>query len=331
MSYALVNILRDSGEYESDELSRIDDLLFSAASAQDLGRVESVAREIFSIVAPSADSSELMSSAKNLHSMRLTRSDAVRGVHATRAWMARIASNVRRRTRPCDTTTAIEYDLNGLTRVRNFAGDDAAGHLSSLIKKMPVATSKNGANLVLGHSDEVSQALLAKVREVVFDCHALPMDHAEGNSQIAVNTFFQRVRNAPGDGDVQKIHHQDTYFSALKFWYFPDAVGLDDGPFHYVCRSHLLTRERLNFIHRQSLAFYDGTIEEGRTYGHAEGSLRAFENELKDMDLVEEVVTCEPDTLVVANVFGFHRRGEARREHTRDAIHGSIRLDRPFQ
>jgi len=331
MSYALLNILRDSGQYTAEELKLADDLVFAANTTQSLSVVNDAARKLFASIAPNADVTELMSSAKNLHSMRLTRVDAARGIHAARAWMARAAQNVRRRLHPCDTTHAIEYDINGITCVRNFMGDEAASDISKMIKTLPVSTAKNGANLVLAHDHETSRRCLAKIRRVAFDCHALGEDHADGNSQVSLNSFFQRVKNAPGDGDVQKVHHQDTYFSALKFWYFPDAVRLEDGPFHYVSRSHLLNRERLDFIHQQSLAFYDHKIEAERTYGHAEGSLRAFLSELRDMDLFEEAVVCESDTLVVANVFGFHRRGEAKHDHVRDAIHGSIRLERPFE
>ena len=41
-------------------------------------------------------------------------------------------------------------------------------------------------------------------------------------------------------------------------------------------------------------------------------------------------MTVAGDTLVVANVFGFHRRAEAHVPSERLAIHGSIRYDSPF-
>jgi hypothetical protein len=78
------------------------------------------------------------------------------------------------------------------------------------------------------------------------------------------------------------------------------------------------------------MRFYTGEIEPERTYGHAEGSLRVLPHELKQMNLEEKNMVVGRDTLVIANVFGFHRRGEALVESTRNAVHGSIRLERPF-
>lgn len=326
----MISIMRESGKFSDSELSRADDLLFAAARASRVSEVAVAARDLFAIISPNADLHELMTSRKSLHELKLTREDAVRGIHAARAWMARMVENVRRRSYPCDSTVSIEYNINGIACVRNFMGSDKAEHLSKLIKTAPVSTAKNSSNLVRHHVDETAKACLHEIRPIVIDCLAVSNDHAETDRQLATNTFFQRVKNVPGDGDVQKVSHQDTYFSALKFWYFPDEVTIEDGPLAYVPRSHLLYRERLNFIHAQSLAFYDNVIEKERTYGHAEGSLRALESDLQDMDLVEKVMVVPTDTLVIANVFGFHRRAEATRECVRDSIHGSIRFERPF-
>ena len=44
-----------------------------------------------------------------------------------------------------------------------------------------------------------------------------------------------------------------------------------------------------------------------------------------------EPVPVKANTLVIANVSGFHSRGEVTTEYVRNAIHGSIRIDNPFQ
>ena len=41
-------------------------------------------------------------------------------------------------------------------------------------------------------------------------------------------------------------------------------------------------------------------------------------------------VPVDGNTLVIANVSGFHRRGDTANTYIRDAIHGSIRLSNPF-
>ena len=123
--------------------------------------------------------------------------------------------------------------------------------------------------------------------------------------------------------DLQKELHRDTFFRAIKFWFFLRPVALEDGPFEYVPGSHRLTRQRLAW--EQSKA---NAVIATRRPPDSSGSFRIREHDLPGLGLPPPVsVTCEANTLVLADVFGFHRRGAALPGRERLAIYG---WNRPY-
>ena len=148
---------------------------------------------------------------------------------------------------------------------------------------------------------------------------------------LETNTFYQVVENAEDDNDEQKDYHYDTFFPALKFWWFPENVDVEQGPLVYVKNSPKMTDAKLDWIYLQSCAVIDSTWERSRRRGHPEGSLRVTEDELFLMDLHACPVPVVGNTLVIGNVGGFHGRGNVVGKHTRRAIHGSVRIDTPFK
>lgn len=159
----------------------------------------------------------------------------------------------------------------------------------------------------------------------------MPDRESEINRLFWQSTYLQHLFNRPDDNDIQKHYHCDTFFPALKFWYFPREVTELDGPLWYVPGSPILTPVLLEWHQRQADAIAAGTVEPWRGRGHTEGSLRVSRQELADMGLRPLSVTVPANTLVIANVFGFHRRGDVPAPAHRLAIHGSIRFERPFQ
>lgn len=109
--------------------------------------------------------------------------------------------------------------------------------------------------------------------------------------------------------DIQKDFHRDTFFPAMKSWYFLEDVELDDGPFEYVLGSHRLTEARLQWEAAQANAAIEERLKTGRAGG---SSFRITLNEIKQLGYLEpSVMTVKANTLVMANTFGFHRRGDA--------------------
>ena len=149
-------------------------------------------------------------------------------------------------------------------------------------------------------------------------------------TQLYNNTFAQTIHNKENDNDEQKDYHLDTFFPALKFWWFPEDVDVDQGPFVYVPNSPQMTDEKLDWYYKQTCLVTEGSWDKSRRRGHPEGSLRVDEIELFLMNLHACPVPVKANTLVVANVGGFHGRGDVAGEHIRRAIHGSVRIANPF-
>jgi hypothetical protein len=199
------------------------------------------------------------------------------------------------------------------------------------IEAFPISVNKQPFNILFKNKDVAStlNKISEKTYEHIIKC--LGGETPEIRKKFEENTFAQRVHNKPGDGDHQKYAHVDTFFPAVKWWWFPDEVKLEHGPFHYAKGSCYPTDTYLDWIFHESMNIVEGKYEKWKGKDHMEGSYRASEEELIAMNFKLEPITVKANTLVIANVAGFHSRGEVETEYTRNAIHGSIRIDKPFE
>jgi hypothetical protein len=291
-------------------------------------------RRILGLWLNSAGVNVFMSSTKDLPTLTLyTTSLAVaQGIHAIRSILASDWEQARDllSTKTYNTKRFRQY---GYFAVYNVFGSDIAAKVVKELHSLPISVHKTPDNSISNLS-ECWCALTneSPIRQAVFSCLGLDPSHPEAHEKYILNTFGQKVRNAPNDGDIQKHFHTDTFFPALKFWYFPEEVTLADGPLRYVPASHHLTEHRLVYMQTEYEKLTLGKpINPEFDYGHMDGSLRISEEDILSgpyqpiMDM-----TVPADTLIVANVFGWHARGEATRKADRVALHGSIRLNNPL-
>ena len=283
------------------------------------------------------DPSKLMSREKDLTHLKISTEAAARGLLVLRSIFARVVVDFRKRTNPNPPEHVVKFNSDGYTIIENFLGRSRlADAIADNIGKFPIFVNKNESNII-DNSDALGNYPLhefmwnMRLREYLFDCLMLPSDHKDASAQFRENTFVQRVHNIPGDGDIQKTMHMDTYFDAMKFWYFPKEVKLENGPFNFSPHSQLLSIGRLKWMQSQYMKWYRNDMEPEKLPWSGEGSLRIFPQELNDINLSVKPMNVPGDTLVIANVFGFHGRGEATVESIRDAVHGSIRLKMPFE
>jgi hypothetical protein len=143
------------------------------------------------------------------------------------------------------------------------------------------------------------------------------------------NWIYQTVNGDENEiPDQQREFHRDTFFNCMKYWFFVDPVREQDGPFVYVPGSHKLTPERLAWEERKADAAVAARLE-GNRRGMT-GSFRIEEAEFADLGLPPPQSYPVPhNTLVVANVFGFHRRGDAVPGTRRLSLYGNHR-PQPF-
>ncbi|TLM79527.1 phytanoyl-CoA dioxygenase family protein [Microbulbifer harenosus] len=128
--------------------------------------------------------------------------------------------------------------------------------------------------------------------------------------------------------DPQRDMHADTFHPCVKGWLYLDDVDDGNGPFIYVPKSHRLSWRRLKWEYRQSLeACKHGDKRQSGRYW--DGSFRVSDCELAAMGFVPKIFRVPANTLVVANVHGFHCRGEAKQQSHRMTVWMQAR-DNPF-
>ncbi|SFK87222.1 phytanoyl-CoA dioxygenase family protein [Falsiroseomonas stagni] len=118
-----------------------------------------------------------------------------------------------------------------------------------------------------------------------------------------VQTIFSGVRDGPPD--VQSHYHTDTFFPTVKSWLLLTPVNQAEAGFTYIPGSHLPNRRHLAW--ERCVSF---TAHEGRDRLTGEGSLRITEAELARLRYAPpRKLEAQPNTLIIADTSGFHRRG----------------------
>jgi len=228
------------------------------------------------------------------------------------------------------------FDRNGLVIVKDFLKDEFVKLVSNELTSYPLVTFKTPDNLLIdAHTPGLKHMLLdSPLKETVLSyirCKPNQSNYHvdDASSKFRRNTFIQRVLNKKNDNDEQKIMHSDIFFPAIKFWYFPDEVKHEYGPFNFL-EADMTTEPFLDYFYRESNAIANDSWDRKRDRSHPEGSMRLFDSEIEAMGLKRTSVAVEPNTLVIANVGNFHARGDVTQEWTRNSVHGSIRIERPF-
>lgn len=142
--------------------------------------------------------------------------------------------------------------------------------------------------------------------------------------------FFnvERINNGVQTGkaaDPQKTLHADTFHPTMKFWLYLDDVDEHNGPFTYIPASNRLTRKRLRWEYIASQSAYKHPNRLA-----ARGSLRFSAADRAAIGLQEpRAFKVKKNTLLIANTFGLHGRGQAEPGSTRLALWGMGRTN-PF-
>lgn len=141
-----------------------------------------------------------------------------------------------------------------------------------------------------------------------------------GGWQLPHHVWMYHMVHGGAGMDPQKQFHRDTFFSSVKFWFCMRPVGSQQGPFEYIKGSHKLTPERVQWE--------EGKLQDAlrRPQGQRSASFRVS---AEDTGIVGsgEVTRFEvaENTLIIADTFGFHRRGDAESGAERLALYGNMR------
>ena len=228
------------------------------------------------------------------------------------------------------------FDTSGLVIQKDFLKDEFVKLVSEECSLYPLITYKTNENLLVDAQSPGLKHMLvdSPLKDVILSyirCKNSQTKHHydDASSKFRRNTFIQRVLNKVGDGDEQKVLHKDIFFPAIKFWYFPDEVKEEYGPFNFV-EADMISEPMLDFFYEQSNMIAIDAWDRSRDRSHPEGSMRIFDHEIDKMGFKRTSVAVPANTLVIANVGNFHARGDVVKEWTRNSVHGSIRIERPF-
>lgn len=141
--------------------------------------------------------------------------------------------------------------------------------------------------------------------------------------------YFQRESRA--DPDVEDLEqnivlHEDVYYPSLKGFFYVNDNLADNGAFVVVPNSHRLDLKRLR--HEYAYSVDVARQKKGKPVSHPvhpSGRMEVFGNTYAKEELQEVQAVGKANTLVLANVMAFHRRGGTREEGERCQVRMSFR------
>ena len=259
-----------------------------------------------------------------------------RGLHLFRMMFSRHAHNLRNiggdgypLAAPPYLKGVGEYEKKGVMVFENFFDSDEAEKFRKFIYAQPKSENIQSFNKITNiMSPELYDIVKYKIYPICAKAVHRQTTSTPAWEHFQATSYVQRLDNSPNNGDIQKVCHSDVFYPCLKYWYFPQDVTT--GTFMYAKGSTMLDEEQLDFYLRESIAVTNDTWDRKRNKGHGEGSFRALPEDLKSMGLKLEPVTVKANSLVIADTSGFHCRGDVERSSTRNALHGAIRVETPF-
>ncbi|WP_405279064.1 phytanoyl-CoA dioxygenase family protein [Cobetia sp. Ld8] len=153
------------------------------------------------------------------------------------------------------------------------------------------------------------------------------MRYCSGHARQPI-MHLERIHNGvleSHERDPQKSLHVDTFQPTMKFWLYLQDVTPAQGPFMFVPGSTRMSSARLSWERHMSLIARDHPNRYTQR-----GSFRVDEGDLERFGLGEvKHFAVKANTLLIANTYGMHGRGEAEQSSTRFALWGMSRTT-PF-
>lgn len=148
--------------------------------------------------------------------------------------------------------------------------------------------------------------------------------------------LYQSADRDGVDNDVENILHADLHTATVKMFFYVNEVDESNGAFVYAKTSHRCTAARL--LHEYELGVRQARLKKNLPIESSLVCLRGKEirniihpKHREKMRITETQISVKPNTLVIANNMGFHRRGEFTSDKPRKSVQVNFRyLERPF-
>lgn len=244
-----------------------------------------------------------------------------KGLHLYRYWISTYAAKHR--------TRVPEFLTDGIVFYENFLDKETHEKVLEETQKIELGVNKQPYNLCARIKSEGIQKATQDYQMLGLIKNCVGVNKNECDALYLQNNFVQSIINSPKDNDIQKVAHSDIFFPAVKWWYFPHSVKSGEGTFKYQDK-YTIGEKFAEWLYEESISIASGKSDPRKGSGNPEGSIRLLEEEMPKLGIGLSDVEVEGNTLVIANVQRFHRRGDTVKETKRIAIHGSIRLSDPF-
>ncbi|MGE5271125.1 MAG: phytanoyl-CoA dioxygenase family protein [Thiohalocapsa sp.] len=242
------------------------------------------------------------------------------GLHTGRVALAyRLAQWRRRRlARLIPPEDRRQLDRDGFIVKPDFLAPAVFAELAAQVRQLRAAAREMVEGDTITRHIALDPATLRQVpaaRQVIDQPHWRNLVAYAGASAAAPMVYIQTILSGvvPGQPDPQIDLHTDTFHPTVKAWLFLSDLGDDEMPFVYVPGSHRLTPQRLAWERRMSLvASAPPSVGSHRL-------VRALDPEaLAGLGLPPpRAIPARANTLVVADTFGFHARGQSVRPTAR--------------
>lgn len=131
-----------------------------------------------------------------------------------------------------------------------------------------------------------------------------------------IQVIFSKVNQ--DEPDPQTYFHSDTFYSSAKAWLFLTDVDESIGPFMYVPGSHKVDEKRLAWEKYKAMQIVNRECVDVLSN---RGSFRITEEELQTFGFEQPIkFNVKANTLLIADTFGFHARGESAETAVRSEI-----------
>lgn len=236
---------------------------------------------------------------------------------------------ILRRYKNCRPITSYEKDLikNGIVIIPNFLPDEEFQKLKKefleIISKTDVEKANSGSTKFTFkylkkeefNNYEMIKNFSKNEQLIRLICAAEGLKlFKELGTLIFEKTDFGKPLE---DTDPNKLFHADVHFHSHKVLYYIDDVTNDNGPFAYCRGSHRNNLDRLYFEFKRG-QLEDACKNSWRINDHQEKKF--FKDYFSKLMNNKEDVIGKANTLIITNVHGFHRRGDATEGTSRSLI-----------
>jgi hypothetical protein len=222
-------------------------------------------------------------------------------------------------------TERMQLRKNGITVLPNFLSADESNSIRGIIQSNEVGSTPDGGKTF--QQDGASYFLvditgLIEPHKVTY-VRELCESYLGHSDVYDLHFWLHGVEDIGGvtgsqDKDINLVWHTDTFHSTVKGFLYLEPLMEEDGPFEYLVGSHVFTWRRLFFEYLSSLK-----IPSKQGFRAPQPFQIYPRNRPK-------LFSGLGNALIVADTFGFHRRGGRSVSGKRYSVHFSCRTN-PFR